>query len=105
MIDEKAGAAAHVSCATPPGKQAIRTSGQLELTSRCVRRVSQVEQEFRKLRRLTDEKTIGDEAVDSAYCVDLSWRRWANHGALGEIWADELARHREDQVGLKQRIS
>ena len=53
-------------------------------TSPCrVRLLRQVEHQFGKLRRLADEQSVADEAVDSAHSVDLAGRSRPNYRAMG----------------------
>src|SRR5271155_928417 len=76
----------------------------LSTTFCCVRRRRQIEQQLRKLRWLTEEEAIADEAVDRTHRIDLAGRCWANYSACGQIWTDELARYGEDQISLNQGI-
>src|SRR5215831_3740630 len=50
---------------------------------------------------MVDEKSVGDKALDRAHGINLSWTGRANDGTGTQVFVDEFARLRHDQVGLQ----
>jgi len=61
-------------------------------------------QGLKKRRRLAGEETACGQRGDRVGSDGVYVTGRANHGAERQVWADELARHGEDQVGLKERV-
>src|SRR5487761_66386 len=51
---------------------------------------------------MAEEKPVSDKAFDSTNCVDLPWTGRADDGTGRQLFAEEVARLRHNQIGLQR---
>ena len=72
----------------------------LKLALGFIRFMCEITEEFKEIRRLTNEKAILGEGIDSPHRNGFCGGR-SNDGAHRELFAEKYCRLRHDQVGLQ----